>query len=74
MAAGDQPTRRGLALYATATGAGADGQHLRLSGWFWWAWNAKSADTGGVVQANWRDVNWNKVDYLGTLGLRPWYR
>ena len=39
----------------------------------WWAWNANSGDTGGIVMDNWKDVNWNKVAWLQkAAGLQPW--
>jgi hypothetical protein len=63
-----------FAQYLNATGSGATGQHQAVSGWFWWAWNANSGDTGGLVGDNWQDLLWNKVAYLKTLGLRPWYQ
>jgi aryl-phospho-beta-D-glucosidase BglC (GH1 family) len=63
-----------FARYLSATGPGADGQHQAVSGWFWWAWNANSGDTGGLVSDNWQDLLWHKFAYLKTLGLRPWYQ
>ncbi len=28
----------------------ADGGHNTIDSWAWWAWNANSGDTGGVVR------------------------
>jgi hypothetical protein len=44
--------------------------------WFFWSFNANSADTKGLVGPNdtWRDVQFTKVRLLSQLyGLRPWY-
>lgn len=44
--------------------------------YFWWAWNANSGDTKGLVGPNttWREVQWTKVRLLiRNYGLRPWY-
>lgn len=62
-----------IAAYLNNTGAAADGKHQAIRNWFFWAWNANSGDTGGIVADNWRDIIWQKVDYLSTIGLRPWY-
>ncbi|WIA11531.1 hypothetical protein OEZ85_011642 [Tetradesmus obliquus] len=48
----------------------------RQPSWFWWAWNANSGDTKGLVGPNttWREVQWTKVRVLIRIfGLRPWY-
>jgi len=29
--------------------------------------------TEGILTADYVTVDWNKVDYLGTVGLYPWY-
>lgn len=29
--------------------------------WAYWAWNANSGDTGGIVRDNWADVIFEKV-------------
>lgn len=43
-------------------------------GWAWWAVNANSGDTGGLVTPSWQSVMWVKVRYLvDKMGLRPWY-
>ena len=31
-------------------------------------------DTGGIVEADWSTINWNKVNYMLSIGLQPWYR
>lgn len=27
-----------------------DGKHNSIDSWIWWAWNANSGDTGGIVR------------------------
>ncbi len=54
-------------------GDGADGLHNAISNVFWWAWNANSGDTKGLVGDDWLTVNWNKVEWLSSVGLAPWY-
>lgn len=45
------------------------------SGWLWWAYNENSGDTGGIVQNNWQDLDWNKLRFqMDKLGLTPWYK
>ena len=42
----------------------------KFSGWYYWGWNSNSADTGGIVSsANPRDIDWQKIDSLRSLGL-----
>lgn len=59
-----------------------DIRHLRdlplyfVSGkhWMWWCWNNNSGDTGGLVKADWLELEWEKIDYLiKSWGLRPWW-
>lgn len=48
----------------------------RQPSWFFWAWNANSGDTKGLVgpQTTWREIQWTKVRMLiRGYGLRPWY-
>eukprot|EP00878_Enallax_costatus_P033161 GHUV01036555.1.p1 GENE.GHUV01036555.1~~GHUV01036555.1.p1 ORF type:complete len:425 (+),score=93.87 GHUV01036555.1:481-1755(+) len=48
----------------------------RQPSWFFWAWNANSGDTKGLVGPNttWREIQWTKVRLLiRAFGLRPWY-
>ncbi len=43
-------------------------------GWAYWAVNANSGDTGGLVGANWQTFMWVKLRFLQErMGLRPWY-
>jgi hypothetical protein len=62
-----------IALYLNNSGVAADGLHTAISSWFYWDWNANSGDTGGLVDNSWLNILWNKVEYLQTLGLKPWY-
>ena len=39
-----------LANYFNNVGNGRDGLHAPITSWFWWCWNANSADTGGMVR------------------------
>ncbi len=50
-----------------------DNRHHPIKNWFYWSWNPNSGDTGGLVDDNWLNVVWNKIDYLSTIGLMPWY-
>jgi hypothetical protein len=67
--------------YLTSTGMANDGRHAPIQSWFYWAWNAETAITGGLVADNLIDIEWAKIAALtgGTnewplgLGLRPWY-
>ena len=42
-----------------------------------WAWNANSADTGGIVgngpPDDWTNIQFEKTDFLRTIGLVPLY-
>ncbi|KAL0031693.1 hypothetical protein WJX79_001570 [Trebouxia sp. C0005] len=69
----DQQQMADFALYLNNQGAGNDGQHNAISSWFWWAWNANSGDTGGIVEADWTTINWTKINYMISIGLNPWY-
>ncbi len=62
-----------IAAYLNNTGSAVDGKHKKIGSWFYWAWNANSGDTGGIVDNDWRKILWNKVEYLETIGLTPWY-
>ncbi len=62
-----------MATYLNNTGAAADGKHQAIGNWFYWCWNADSGDTGGIVSDDWRQIQWQKVEYLRTIGLAPWY-
>lgn len=54
-------------------GDGNDGQHNTITNVFWWAWNANSGDTKGIVEQDWLTINWNKIDWMTSVGLTPWY-
>ena len=38
-----------LIKYMNNNGDAKDGKHEAIDGWMWWAWNANSGDTGGLV-------------------------
>jgi hypothetical protein len=58
---------------ATAGLALSPGTHAPAAALFWWAWNANSGDTGGLVGEDWTSVEWSKVDWLKrAAGLAPW--
>mmetsp|Transcript_3804 Transcript_3804/g.10936 ORF Transcript_3804/g.10936 Transcript_3804/m.10936 type:complete len:758 (-) Transcript_3804:1267-3540(-) len=59
--------------YFKAEGSANDGRHEAIDAWYWWSWNANSGDTGGVVDDDWKSVIWQKVSYMGRMGLTPWY-
>ena len=42
--------------YLQNTGVGRDGKHNAIPHVFWWAWNANSGDTGGLVDNTWLQV------------------
>lgn len=67
----DVATMNSLRSYLLNTGEGDDGKHFAIQNWFYWSWNANSGDTGGIVQDDWVSLNWNKLDFLQPLGLRP---
>lgn len=71
---GDITMLEDLAMYFKNQGDAADGKHAPIDNWFYWSWNPNSGDTGGIVQDDWSTVIWKKVDYLGTIGLQPWYK
>ena len=59
--------------YLNAVDEGNDGEHEPIYSWMWWAYNANSGDTGGIVTDDWQKFNWEKINYLRNLGLWPWY-
>ena len=63
-----------FASYLNASGAAAGSGRMPVKTWFYWDWNANSGDTGGLVADNWKDIQWTKIRYLETIGLKPWYR
>ena len=76
----DLQLHKDLVAYMHNQGASAGG-HTNINSWIFWAWNPSSSDTGGLVAANWRDIQWNKLDYLtgsnpslaDGLNLKPWF-
>ena len=64
-----------LAAWAVAKpgSPASDGLHAPVQGFFWWAWNANGEGAMGIVQSDWTAIDWAKVKYLQTVGLRPWY-
>lgn len=55
-------------------GSPVDDLHNPITSFFWFAWNANSGDTGGLVNSpNWDSIVWQKIEYLQRLGLAPWY-
>ena len=71
--ANDVQSMQDFAKYLNNTGAAVDGKHHAIKNWFYWSWNPNSSDTGGLVGDNWLDIQWKKIDYLATIGLKPWY-
>lgn len=62
-----------IAAYLNNSGGANDGLHNSISSWLYWDWNANSGDTGGIVENDWRTIAWTKIEYLTTIGLKPWY-
>ena len=62
-----------MAKYFNLDGEANDGTHQPITSWFYWSWNANSGDTGGIVEDNWINIHWKKIDYLTEIGLTPWY-
>ncbi len=69
----DIQSMQDIAKYLNNTSDAADQNHQPIGNWFYWSWNPNSSDTGGLVGDNWLDIQWKKIDYLVTLGLKPWY-
>jgi len=61
-----------MAAYLNCDSRGDDGRHEPISSWFYWCWNVNSGDTGGLVRDDWTTLEWVKLAFLTTLGLRPW--
>jgi hypothetical protein len=70
---GGTETMNSLVSWMNLADGSDDGQHNRITNWFYWSYNANSGDTGGLVDDAWRDLEWGKLKYLMGLGLRPWY-
>lgn len=49
--------------------------HTAIGSFIWNKWTPAAVATGteGVLTADYVTVDWNKVDYLSTIGLYPWY-
>jgi len=49
--------------------------HAAIGSFIWNKWTPAAVATGteGILTADYVTVDWNKVDYLGTVGLYPWY-
>lgn len=62
-----------IASYLNNAGAAADGKHSAIPNWFYWCWNANSGDTGGLVADDWLTIQWQKIEYLTSIALKPWY-
>lgn len=61
-------------LNVQADGTPVDALHNPITSFFWFAWNANSGDTGGLVTSpSWDSIVWQKIEYLQSLGLAPWY-
>ena len=73
----DQVLFADLARYlqnVQADGSPVDDLHNPITSFFWFAWNANSGDTGGLVTSpDWDSIVWQKIEYLQGLGLAPWY-
>jgi aryl-phospho-beta-D-glucosidase BglC (GH1 family) len=63
-----------FAAWCRAEGAGNDKQHAAIAGYFYWAYNANSGDTGGLVDNSWQLFMWAKIRFLvKSFWLTPWY-
>ena len=71
---GDKDFLASFASYLTSTGDAKDDRRKAVRNWFYWDWNPNSGDTGGLVGDDWKTVEWEKIRYLESLGLKPWYR
>lgn len=69
----DMATLLDLTKYMTRSDGASAETHAVLDNWFFWCWNRNSGDTGGLVTADWRELEWEKVTYLTLIGLRPWF-
>lgn len=47
-----------LLNYINYAGDATDGLHSAVTCWNWWAWNANSGDTKGVVEDDWTTIRW----------------
>ncbi len=63
-----------FAAYLNNTGDAADGRHDAIQNWFWGSWIPDAASRAtGILSSDWTRVEWKTIDYLGSLGLKPWY-
>ncbi len=46
--------------------------HNPIDNWFWWCWNANSGEFT-MLEQNWVDFKWFKVEAMMRVGLRPWF-
>lgn len=45
-----------------------------LQGVAYWSWNVNSGDTGGIVNTDWLQILFYKVNWMiSATGMRPWY-
>lgn len=70
----DLDSMQDIAKYFNNSDDAADGRHKPIKHWFYWCWNPNSGDTGGLVEDDWKSIIWDKIDYLSTIGLTPWYQ
>ncbi|KAG1655305.1 hypothetical protein FOA52_007962 [Chlamydomonas sp. UWO 241] len=57
--------------YLLKAGGAAGYNHNAIPNVIWWSWNDNSGDTGGLIDGGWKNLIWQKVQYLRQLGLRP---
>lgn len=70
---GDLAFIASLAKYINAAGDGDDGLHAPLSGALLWCFNQNTNGNLQLLQADWATLEWDKVDWLRSIGLTPWY-
>lgn len=70
---GDTAFIASLANYINAAGDGDDGLHAPLSGALLWCFNQNTNGNLQLLQADWATLEWDKVDWLRSIGLTPWY-
>lgn len=63
-----------FAAYLNNEGVGRTEEHNAVGSWAYWAYNANSWDTGGLVDDSWQNLLWTKLRFLRRrLGMRGWY-
>ena len=70
---GDLAFIRSLANYINAAGDGDDSLHAPLSGALLWCLNQNTNGNLQLLQADWATIEWEKVNWLRSIGLTPWY-